>query len=132
MNFKSAFQGWEGKFNIGGLHNSDDFEPFKWPIYPPRKPFSITSSCLVCITSCCDNFLVCMCYFHCLKSHHIFSCCVWYPHSFDLPFPCQIWLPPTPPADDEEDLYVDLVLDMAFDTSTTMSTMLLATIAPYR
>ena len=44
----------------------------------------------------------------------------------------QIWLPPTPPSDDTEDLYVDLVLEMSYDTQGTMSTVFLASTVPYR
>lgn len=44
----------------------------------------------------------------------------------------QIWLPPTPPSDDTEDLYVDLVLEMSYDTQSTMSTVFLASTFPYR
>lgn len=44
----------------------------------------------------------------------------------------QVWLPPTPPADDAEEYYVDIVLDMAYDTSSTISPAELASIAPFR
>ncbi|KAL5477552.1 hypothetical protein EMCRGX_G024363 [Ephydatia muelleri] len=32
-----------------------------------------------------------------------------------------MWLPPTPPADDDEDMYVDLTMEMLYDTSSVMS-----------
>lgn len=44
----------------------------------------------------------------------------------------QVWLPPTPPADGTEDYYVDVALDLAYDTSTTITPAELASVAPYR
>ena len=44
----------------------------------------------------------------------------------------QIWCPPTPPADDADCFYVDIVLDMAYDTKSTISPAELASIAPFR
>ncbi len=48
------------------------------------------------------------------------------------PAPLQIWFPPTPPADETEEFYDDLVLDMSYVTRSTMSTAVLTAIAPYR
>lgn len=44
----------------------------------------------------------------------------------------QVWLPPTPPADDADDFYIDIVLDMAYDTTCNISPAELASIAPFR
>lgn len=41
-------------------------------------------------------------------------------------------MPPTPPADDDNDYYFDLVLDMSYDTHMTISPAILAAIAPFR
>ena len=44
----------------------------------------------------------------------------------------QVWLPPTPPVDDGDELYVDIMLDMAYDTSSVITPAELASIAPFR
>ena len=33
----------------------------------------------------------------------------------------KMWLPPTPPADDDEDMHVDLTMELLYDTSSVMS-----------
>ena len=43
-----------------------------------------------------------------------------------------MWLPPTPPVDDGEEFYVDIMMDMAYDTSSVITPAELASIAPYR
>lgn len=44
----------------------------------------------------------------------------------------QIWLPPTPPSEDFEELCVDAALEMNYDTQTVISPAVLAAIAPFR
>ena len=48
--------------------------------------------------------------------------------------PFQAWLPPTPPADDTDtdNIHIDIVLDLAYDTSYYISPAELASIAPFR
>ena len=67
---------------------------------------------MLCVSHCC----------HILKINGIMYCSFYY----------KIWLPPTPPAESTDDVYVDLVLDIAYDTSTTISPAELAFIAPFR
>lgn len=43
-----------------------------------------------------------------------------------------MWLPPTPPSEDFDDIYVDTSLDMKYDTQSTISPAVLAAIAPFR
>lgn len=43
-----------------------------------------------------------------------------------------MWFPPTPPSDDCCDYYVDLALDMTYDTQSVMTPVALVASAVYR
>ena len=47
--------------------------------------------------------------------------------------PLQVWFPPTPPVEDStSDCYIDLALEMSYDTTTIMTSTALSSVALYR
>ena len=109
---------WVPDWNGGQKNDVCSFTLVNNPTYP--------YSCTAILTFVHFLFL------HCII---LLSLLLWYLIVYTSPF--QVWLPPTPPADDTDadiyaDIYVDIVLDMAYDTSYHISPAELASIAPFR
>ena len=49
-----------------------------------------------------------------------------------LPLSDQMWLPPTPPAEEEDEIYVDPILSLTYHLSSTISPAVLAANVPFQ